>query len=194
MKGRETLAALLLALATPAAAFDLNPAAVRRLEQRRPYVLVRADTGGAAGLIRGAIDIAAPPRTVWTIILDCDRAPRMVASLKSCRVLDRDPAGRWDVREHVSKPAFFPRVRSVFRSDYEPYTLIRFHRTGGDLKALAGEWRLTPLDGGARTRVTYENRATTPFRAPSVLVRMTARADVEAALLALRRESQAAAT
>jgi uncharacterized membrane protein len=178
-------------LAAPAAAFDLDAAAVRRLEQDRPYVFVAADAGGAAGLIRGAIDIAAPPEAVWAVILDCDRAPRMVARLKSCRVLERDPAGRWDVREHISKPALFPSVRSVFRSEYEPHSLIRFQRAGGDLKALTGEWRLTPLDDGARTRVTYENRASTPFRAPGAIIRMTARADVEAALVALRRESQA---
>ena len=181
------LAALLLP--RPALAWDPSPKAVARLESGRPYVEVRGNAED--GLIMGAIDIEAPPAAVWKVVVDCDLAPRMVASLKSCRVIERGPAGAWDVREQVSKPGFLPSVRSVFRSDYEPERRVRYHRVDGDLRFLEGEWRLVPLRGGAATRALYENRAGMPYRLPGALMRMAARHDVAAALIALRRESLA---
>jgi uncharacterized protein YndB with AHSA1/START domain len=153
-------------------------------------VEVGADPDGASGLIRGVVDIPAPPQAVWAVLVDCALAPRMVRSLKTCRILERDPAGRWDVREHVSRGGLIPSVRSVFRSDYEPPWRIRFRRAGGDLKVLEGEWRLLPLEGGG-TRVFYESRASAPFAVPPPLARMVLRRDVPDALRALRREALA---
>lgn len=155
-------------------------------------VEVVADPDGSSGLIRGVVEIDAPPEAVWNVLVDCGLAPRMVRSLKSCRVIERDPAGRWDVREHISRTGLLPSVRSVFRSDYDPPRRIRFYRVGGELKLLEGEWRLVPLDGGARTRVLYENRASAPFAIPAPIARMALRKDVPDALAALRREVMAA--
>lgn len=187
---RNLLAGLMLWawLAGAALAWEPDPVAVRTLERGRPYVQVRSD--GAAGVIHAAIDVAAPAEAIWSVILDCDRASRMVASLKSCSITERGPDGAWDVREHVSKPSLFPSVRNVFRSDYDMAgRIIRFQRVDGDMKLFEGEWRLTALEGGRRTRIVYESRAVVPFRAPAVLVRMAARRDVAAALIALRREA-----
>jgi len=153
-------------------------------------VEVLPDPTGSSGLIRGVVEIDAPPEIVWKVVVDCELAPRMVRSLKSCRVLERDPAGRWDVREHISRTGLLPSIRSVFRSDYDPPRRIHFYRVGGELKVLDGEWRLIPLDGGRRTRVLYENRAATPFAVPGPIARMVLRKDVPAALSALRREAE----
>src|SRR4051812_1038708 len=112
--------AVLLALAAPPAlALDLPPKAEPVLARGKPYVEVRPDADGSSGVILGAIDVPAPIEAVWAVITDCDLAPKMVASLKSCRVVERDPAGRWEVREQVSKGGLIPSVRSVFRSDFE---------------------------------------------------------------------------
>lgn len=177
MRTSVFLAALILA--TPAAAWA-SPDSAR--------VEVTADPGGASGLIRGSVEIEAAPDQVWKALVDCDRAARMVAELKSCRVLESDPAGRWDVREHVSRAGLLPEVRNVFRSDYDPPYRIQFQKAGGELKVFEGEWRLVPLDGGQRTRVIYENRATAPFSIPGPIARMVLRHDVLDALNALRRE------
>lgn len=175
-----------LAASSAARSYELPPRAETSLEAGRPYVEVRPDADGHSGLIRGAIEIGAPPEVVWSVITDCGLAPRMVASLKSCRIVEKDPAGRWDVREDVSRMGFLPSVRNVFRSDYDPPSSVRFHRVAGDLMVFEGQWRIEPR--GEKTRVLYESRVDAPFRAPGPIARLGLRYEVPRALLALRRE------
>ena len=173
--------------AGPACALDLSPRAEDLLDRGRPWVEVRADADGYSGQIRAAIDIPASKEAIWAKMLDCNAALRMVANLKSCRILDRDPMGRWDVREQVSSAAFVPSVRNVYRSDYDKPNSIRFQRTGGDMRVFEGSWRLETRPDGVR--VTYEARAAAPFTVPGWIARATLRHDVSTALLALRRET-----
>jgi uncharacterized membrane protein len=175
-----------LAAAGLVRAAEPSGAEAAALQKGRPYVEVRSDRDGDAGMIRAAIDIAAPPEVVFQVVTDCDLAPKMVTSLKSCRILKRDPAGRWDVREQVSKMTLLPSVRNVFRSDYEQPNHVSFHRVDGDLRVYDGDWWIEPVEGGSR--VTYESRISTPFRVPGPLARWGMRMQVPQALLALRRE------
>lgn len=188
---RLLLLLVILAASSPAAAFELAPHDEAALARGRPYVEVRPGPDGASGVIRAAIDIDAPPEVVFRVITDCDLAPKMVDSLKSCRILQRDPAGRWDVREDISKMTFLPSVRNVFRSDFDPPRRVVFQRVGGDLKVFEGEWQVEPRPGGVR--VFYESRVGTPFRVPGPLARLGLRMEVPRALLALRREALALA-
>jgi hypothetical protein len=182
------MAVLAAALGTgPARAFDLPPRAQALLERGRPWVEVRQDADSRSGRVRAAIDIPASKEAIWAKMLDCDAAVRMVANLKSCKVLDRDPQGRWDVREQISRAAFLPSVRNVYRSEYDRPNRIDFRRTGGDLEVFEGAWRLESRPDGIR--VTYEARASAPFTVPGWIARATLRHDVPAALLALRREA-----
>lgn len=186
---RVLLTLSLLFAAGEARAFDLPPEADRALTRGEPWLEVKADLAGAAGRIRAVEELDAPPARVFAVLTDCALASHMASSLKSCRILERDPAGRWDVREHVSRPLpLFPSVRSVFRSDYDPPRGFTYRRTGGDLQVLEGGWRLIPLDGGARTRVLYEGRAAVPFAVPHTLARAVLRQQLSQALAALRRE------
>src|SRR5438270_6953975 len=102
-------------LAAPAAAFDLSAAAEAALAHGRPYVEVQRSADGASGRIRAVIEIDAPQQTVWRLMTDCGLAPRLVPDLKSCRIVERDPKGLWDVREQVSEGPFLPSVRTVYR-------------------------------------------------------------------------------
>jgi len=158
-----------------------------------PTVTVTADPRGAAGIIHGQIDVNAPRAVVWAIMVDCARVPSLMVNVKYCHVLQRDPAGRWDVREQVTKASLLPGVRTVMRSEYDAPHTVEFHRTDGDFKILEGEWRLETLDGGARTRVTYQSRISSPFAAPSFMVRAVLRNDLPATLENLRKASEAQA-
>ncbi|WGM37244.1 SRPBCC family protein [Caulobacter sp. NIBR1757] len=157
------------------------------------YAEVSPDPDGTAGIARGRVDIEAPPAVVWNVILDCKRARRMAPNVHSCKVLDRAADGSWDLREMVVAPPLVPKVRSVFRSQYEPLKRISFKCAGGDVKVCEGEWRLTALPSGG-TRVAYTNRAASPYPAiPASLTRDAMKNDMLRALKALRKESMAAA-
>jgi len=182
---------LILRSAARLAALSATAAAPALASEPAPIVSVTPDAHGAAGVIHGQVDIDAPRSVVWAIMTDCARVTSLMVNVKYCRVLQRDPAGRWDVREQETKASLLPGVRTVMRSDYDAPHTVEFHRTDGDFKILEGEWRLEPLDGGAHTRVIYESRMSSPFTAPAFLVRAVLRRDLPATLENLRKASEA---
>jgi len=173
------LVAMVLALAATAAHAASAP-------------VVQVTTTDGAAIVTASVDIDAPPAVVWRMVVDPASAVRMIVNTKSCRVLERDPAGRWDVREQISKGGILPGVRVVIRSDYSPPNLVRFHRVDGDLKVLEGEWRLTPLDGGTRTHLAYGTRLVSPFPAPAMIVRSVLRKDMPQTLANVRDAAERA--
>ncbi len=178
-------------LALPAQADQaLDAVALRQLKAGEVIIDVRPDPQGATGLIQAIIDIPAPPQRVWQVMVDCERSKRTIPSLKTCRVTERAADGSFDVREHVVQWIWpLPAVRSVFRSDYQPFQRIAFRKIEGDLELLEGEWRLEPLSGGAATRLSYRARVTPGWPVPGALVRSAIEADVPKTLAALRREA-----
>ncbi len=180
------LTAILLIAPVTAVAWSPTADAVATLATGKPWVSVTVDPTRDAALIRAAIDIPAPPEKVWTTMIDCRNAGLMVANVSSCKILSRG-AG-WDVREHITRGGpLIPSIRNVFRTDYEPYRRMRFHRVEGDLKTMEGEWGLIPLNGGKGTRVTYENHLAVRILAPPALIRAGLRKDTPKVLENLRR-------
>lgn len=181
------LVLLVFGLSLATGAVDARPlpaSAESTLRAGKPWVTVAAS--GEATAILGAIDIEATPRQVWAVLVDCGQARRIIHNLKLCRVVDKGPG--WDVREQVTAGnMFIPDIRNVFRAEYQPYSRITFHRTGGDLKVMRGEWRLEALDGGRRTRVIYENRVDAEVNLPAGMVRAGIKADCGKVLVNLRR-------
>jgi ribosome-associated toxin RatA of RatAB toxin-antitoxin module len=171
-------------------AFMLVPRDALSREDPPPWVSVELDEDSSAARVTAAIDIPAPPRAVYAVMVDCSRALRIVTGLESCRVIERSADGTWDIREHIiSLNILLPRVRNVFRSEYEQNRLIRFRRVDGDLKVSDGEWRLQPLAGGTATRVTYRAHVALSVPVPGPLVRAAIRYDIPNMLAALRRQS-----
>jgi ribosome-associated toxin RatA of RatAB toxin-antitoxin module len=192
-RGRVHLGALVaaaVAAVMPAIAQPLTPEQLTRLKAGEALVSVEDDQGEADGRIEAAIEIAAGPHRVWQVMTDCARAPRFVAGLKSCRVLQHGPADAWDIREHRSQwLSILPETISVFRSDYVVDKEIRFERVSGTLRFLKGAWRLEPLAGGARTRLFYSVRVGISAPVPGFMIRSALEADVPKLLYALRSEA-----
>ena len=175
--------------ATPAMAWEPGADAQPTLRAGGAYADVDPEPDGV-GLIHGVVDIAAPPKVVWKVMTDCRETPKLIASADPCRVMSSGPG--WDVREQTTHGGIFvPTIHNIYRSDYQPFTLIRFHKVGGDLKVEDGEWRLEPLNGGRGTRVIYTNRIAANIQAPAALVRAGLKSDTPKVLINLRRESMA---
>jgi uncharacterized protein YndB with AHSA1/START domain len=194
MRGVAFLSIVVLTLLPSAASAGTKIGAAEEARLAAGEVLVEAavDEAEEAARVSAVIDIAAPPRSVWLVMTDCARAQRFVPGLISCRVLEADPAGAWDVREHLIDWAWYlPTMRNVFRSDYEPPTRLRFKRTDGDLARSEGEWRLESMKGGAATRLHYTALLSPRDWIPPSLALSSVREDVPNVLLALRRECTA---
>lgn len=174
--------------AASANAFELTPKAHAALKRGEAYAEVSPDPDGVAGRVRAVIDIDAPVQHVWRVMTDCAAAKMMISTLTSCRIVEGEQSRGWDVREHITRRNLvFPGMRIVFRSDYEPFSRIRFRLVEGDLKVEQGEWRLQALDGGRRTRVFYDNRLAVDWPVPKALMREALRKDTPKVLMNLRR-------
>lgn len=174
--------------AASANAFELTPKAHAALKRGEAYAEVSPDPDGVAGRVRAVIDIDAPVQQVWRVMTDCAAAKAMISTLTSCRIVEGEQSRGWDVREHITRRnLIFPGMRIVFRSDYEPFSRIRFRLVEGDLKVEQGEWRLQALDGGQRTRVFYDNRLAVDWPVPKALMREALRKDTPKVLMNLRR-------
>ena len=135
---------------------------------------------GSHGL-RAEFDIAAPIAVVWAVLVDCDTAAQHVPGMKSCKVLEQDRGGLWDIREHRVKLPWFPLVlRNVVRSDYEPLTRLRYQKARPDGQRLDGEWRLTSITGGAATHIVYVGYLTGVLPIPELILRAYVREGIEA--------------
>ena len=157
---------------------------------REPVVRATALSAGAS--VAATIRIDASPAVVWSTMLDCKKATRIVAGLVRCTVVRSDPAGAWDVREHVVNwTALLPNVRSEFRSDYVTHSRISFRRTAGDLKTLNGSWQLIPLNDGKATQLNYAVEVDPGVPVPGSWMLGSAERDARAVLKALQREAEA---
>jgi coenzyme Q-binding protein COQ10 len=183
---RAVMLASLLALAAAFAAFaadkaDLGEGDLARL--RRGKVVVWTTAPERPREVAAAVLIDAPAERVWEVMVDCPHAPEFVPGMRSCRVLEH--AADHEVLEHRVKVfAFLPEVRYTFRADYRPDERIDFARTGGDLKAMEGSWRLDRVDG--KTLVLYSVYLDPGFLVPHWVVRHALRSDLPKLLLALR--------
>ena len=175
--------------ATAAPAWAPTASGEQDLKEGRPVSQVDPAPDGAV-MIHAAIEIPAPPKVVWSVMSDCAKANRLVVTVTSCRILESDPAHNTEVRETVTKGNFIvPTIHNVVREQLQPYTVIKFQKAGGDLKEEQGEWRLVALQGGAATRVIYENLVSADIMAPAPLVRAGMRKDVAKVMINLKRES-----
>lgn len=193
MKGiRHALSLAMLGLPAaiiPALAIELTADRSSRLAASEAVVNAMPDDHGAAARIEAGIEIAAPPAKVWGVMLDCSRSARFIRGLESCRIIEADPAGRWDVREHqVNWLSIMPRLRTVFRSQYETHRTISFSRVDGDVPILEGAWRLEPIKAGVATRLHYEVRIGLAGPVPDFIVRGAIENDLPRTLAALRQE------
>lgn len=172
-----------------ATAGDWTKDEVARLSAGDALAQVSEAPSPADAEVNGAIDIPTPPSLVWAVLYDCQGAPRFMKNLKSCTVIETDPGGHWDIREHIVEWGLLvPRVRSRFRSDYVENQSIRFARTEGDLSYLQGEWRLDPLRNGKATRVHYHALVGLSAFVPGMLVRSALMTDIPNQLNVLRSE------
>ncbi len=113
--------------------------------------------------------------------------PTIIPNVESCRVLEKDPAGHWDIRENVVNPALLPRIKTVMRNTLEGGKRFGFKLVSGDMRRSEGEWKLEPA--GTGTRLTYEALVAPNFFAPQFMIVQAVQTDFPNVLLAIQQAS-----
>jgi hypothetical protein len=160
------------------------------LAQSEPTLKIGRDEARDAFILDSSIDIAAPPATVWKVITDCDRAPKFVPNMESCRVVERGANGS-DIHETVINYVIVPRIRTISRMEAEPSRRVSYTRIGGNMRIADVELRLDPLANGTVTRLQYHSVFGLDFFVPHFLLYLAAQRDVPALMKGIERESLA---
>lgn len=123
---------------------------------------------GVVTHVRASIRINASPQAVWEILSDCGRAPQLIPHLESCRIVARDPHGRWDVREHIINPPILPKMRTLVRNEFIHSKQLSFRLMSGDMRASDGAWTLRPE--GTETILSYDAHVAPKLAVPQFMV------------------------
>jgi uncharacterized protein YndB with AHSA1/START domain len=130
----------------------------------------RAVAGHRVRELRVIGEIEAPPAAVFRVLADTDRYPETMAYVKEARLVAREPDGTLHAYFRVSPPVVSDRdytLRLVLVGPGEGRTTLEVAWTLSDrgppprdgvvrVTLNTGGWRLEPLDGGRRTRATYQ--------------------------------------
>ena len=120
------------------------------IAQTAPAIIVTEE--GAAWRIKVEAKLSLPHKKIWATLTDCGRARDFIPHFESCRIIDKDPAGRWDLRENISNPPFLPRNRTIIRSDYRAPQSLSYRLVSGDMRLSEGRWELLPQGSGTLLR------------------------------------------
>ncbi|MGE0438232.1 MAG: SRPBCC family protein [Steroidobacteraceae bacterium] len=164
---------LLVIAATLLSAVALSDAERTRVLAGEVLVATAADGADGAGppAVRAAIRIDAAPERVFAVMTSCAEALRFVRRLESCRVVGAAQDGSYELIEQVVNLRWYlPRIRFVFRADYERPHEVRIRNVSGGLREHTARWTLEPLDGGAATLVGYRVRVVPRYPVPEWLV------------------------
>ena len=185
-----TVSFAILFAALAEARSPLSPDQLGRLNTGKVLVNISFDQTGSGARIKAVLDVPASVRSLWRVILDCERAPEFLTGLEGCRVLKKDRKGRWDLREHrVRWLWFLPELRCIVRSEYKIHRSIKFQSAGGDMSDLDGRWVFQPIRNGRATRLYYDARVDPGIQLPRAIAHSLLQSGMETTLIALRREA-----
>jgi len=136
------------------------------------------ETGGAPTYVAEGV-VAASPAQVWALVSRCADYVRNMPSVAASRELSRsgDESTQFSAVCEVTADVPFPfsNLTSVSRATMtvdarsgsytRAWTLVR-----GDYEINDGSWSLVPLDGGAKTKVTYRIHVKPKLPLPASLV------------------------
>ncbi|MER6145557.1 SRPBCC family protein [Streptomyces sparsogenes] len=140
-----------------------------------------------------SITIEAAPADVMEVIADFDRYPEWSGEVKEADVLTKDDQGRAEkVRMLLDAGA----IKDDYTLEYTwtgdnqvSWSLVKSQM----LRSLDGSYRLTPLDGGKRTEVTYQLTVDVKIPMLGMIKRKAEKVIIDRALAGLKKRVESAA-
>ena len=156
------------------------------------------ETAGAPTYVaEGVVD--APPAQVWALVARCGDYVKNMPSISASKELSRsgDESTKFTTECEVTADVPFPfsDLTSISRATMtvdaksgsytRTWTLIR-----GDYEVNDGSWSLVPLDGGAKTKVTYRIHVKPKLPLPDSFIRSTQETRLPQVIQLLRDRTQ----
>lgn len=104
--------------------------------------------------VEAKILISRPPEKVWSVVADPETLMSQERKVQKVKVLSRS-ANKQNVAFSVSMTRLFPPFNYVLLQELSPPHLLRFHRVSGSFKDIQGSWKLSPVEQGSKTILTY---------------------------------------
>jgi len=182
---------MLLPVATQAeAGWVQEPTVQQQLAAGQVAVRMLFDGNQSRMQVLAAVKVNATPETIWRVLTDCEHAANFIPGVKRCRRVQSAPDDSWEIVEQEAKYSWFmPAVTTMIRAEYQRPRRIDFKRISGDLKQEDGNWVLASA-ADAATIVEYELYVDPGFWIPRVLLRHSLRAELPAALTAVRERAE----
>jgi carbon monoxide dehydrogenase subunit G len=144
---------------------------------------------GQERVVRGEIDIAAPPATIWDILTDYDRLEFYVSGIEESRVLSRPKEGEARIEQVFRTPVLMLRrkIRVVLKVSEHAPGIVAFSSLKGDFETYSGSWEIQPRRNRMRLRGTVRLRAR--FFTPGFVLDRFVRDSMRQALEGYRQEA-----
>lgn len=140
-----------------------------------------------------SITVEAAPADVMGVIADFACYPEWTGEVKEAEVLEKDAAGRAEkVRLLLDAGAIKDDHTLAYTwtgADEVSWTLVKSQM----LRSLDGSYRLTPLDGGERTEVTYQLTVDVKIPMLGMIKRKAEKVIIDRALAGLKKRVESGA-
>lgn len=138
----------------------------------------------------------APAELIWQVLTDFEHLSEFVPDMRSSRVVSAPGEPLRVEQQGVARVLFFERrIDVVFAIDLDPLRSVRFHAVDGNLRRMAGHWRLSGRDG---CHIEYRALSTPEFWIPPLigpaLMRAQVRDQFNGVLKEISRRQQVLAT
>lgn len=127
--------------------------------------------------VSAKIIIPRPPDQVWPVVINPEDLMCEERKVKEIKTVART-GNTVDVEYTVMYNRLLPTFNYTLRLENKHPNLIRFHRLSGSFKDFEGSWRLTPLENGQKTLLTYTLSIDPGFFAPKFLVVQAIKSDL----------------
>jgi uncharacterized protein YndB with AHSA1/START domain len=140
------------------------------VERNGIEVYARSLPGSPVKEVRATMEIAAPPARVFAILLDSDRFVEFMPYIIEVQTVARDSTAVWYLYQRISPPFVSDRDYTLRHQSFEEPQRSRYelrweaaNRRGPPardgvvrIEICTGSYIVEGLDGGARTRLTYQ--------------------------------------
>ena len=174
------LGAMVVAAAAvlPSPAADSLPGDWAALSKGQVVVRDGATTKKAgAPAAEAHILVSRSPDKVWQVVSDPRKLMQEERKVRKIKMLSQGKSSQ-QVEFTVLMTRLLPTFNYVLQQDLYPPYLMKFHRVSGSFKDIQGSWKLTPVENGQKTILSYSLKIDPGVIAPRGIIMNAVKSDL----------------